>query len=110
MVIEEKNSSEDIDDKIIHNSKDEKSTKNNYDQLSDDMKHSDNWFALSNWAKITNNLTLWERKFAYDIGIQIRHRRPLSDKQVSQAKKIFNEAISLGLKLRPSKPVERKRY
>jgi hypothetical protein len=108
--MEEKNSSDNIDDRITLDSEDGKNKKSNYEQLSDDMKHPDNWFALSNWAKITNNLTVWERKFAYDIGIQIRYRKPLSDKQVFQAKKIFNEAISLGLKLRPTKPVERKRY
>ena len=32
----------------------------------------DGWFALSNWAKQTDNLQPWQRKLAFDIGVRMK--------------------------------------
>lgn len=56
----------------------------------------DAWLALSNWAKQTGNLTGWERRFSYNIGIQLKRGNQLSVKQANVAKRILGEAGELG--------------
>lgn len=57
---------------------------------------SDGWFALSNWAKQTNNLQPWQRKLAYDIGIRINRGRPPSIKQAHHGARILVDARERG--------------
>lgn len=57
---------------------------------------SDGWFALSNWAKQTNNLQPWQRKLAYDIGIRINRGRPPSTKQAHHGTRILADARERG--------------
>ena len=57
---------------------------------------SDTWFALSHWAKETNNLQGWQRGIAYDLGRRSRQGREPSRKQAVQAELILDEAKRLG--------------
>jgi hypothetical protein len=54
------------------------------------------WFALSHWAKETNNLQGWQRGIAYDLGRRARQGREPSRKQAVQAEIILDEATRLG--------------
>jgi uncharacterized protein (DUF433 family) len=56
----------------------------------------DFWLAISNWAKETDNLNPWQRRFAYTIGIQLKRGRDLSAKQALQAAKILAAARQRG--------------
>lgn len=56
----------------------------------------DAFLAISSWAKETENLTPWERRFAYTIGIRLNRDKPLSSKQTPHAERILAEARELG--------------
>ncbi len=54
------------------------------------------WFALSKWAKETNNFQGWQRSILFSVGqLAARNRKP-SYKQSVQALKIYEEAIQKG--------------
>lgn len=57
------------------------------------------WFALSHWAKETDNLQGWQRGIAYDLGRRAKQGREASRKQAIQAEKILGEAARLGFSL-----------
>ena len=57
------------------------------------------WFAISGWAKQTDNLHPWQRKMAYDFGQHTSRGRPLTPKQAAQGIKILDEASRLGFKV-----------
>lgn len=54
------------------------------------------WFALSKWAKETDNFQGWQRSILFSIGQLIARGKKPSYKQAVQATKIYNEAISKG--------------
>lgn len=60
---------------------------------------SETWFALSAWAKETNNLQVWQRSIAYSIGRCVAKDKQPSRKQALQAKRIIEEAEQLGFKI-----------
>lgn len=54
------------------------------------------WFALSKWAKETNNFQGWQRSILFSVGqLAARNRKP-SYKQSVQALKIYEEAVQKG--------------
>lgn len=54
------------------------------------------FFAIANWAKQTDNLTAWDRRFAYSIGTQLGRGKVLSEKQAGHATRILEEASEAG--------------
>jgi len=56
----------------------------------------DAFFAIANWAKETDNLTGWDRKFAFSIGRQLNRGKSLSPKQAVIAERVLDTARSLG--------------
>jgi hypothetical protein len=57
----------------------------------------DAFLAISGWSKETGNLTPWDRRFAYTIGIRLNGDRPLTAKQVPHAERILAAARELGI-------------
>jgi len=56
------------------------------------------WFALSNWAKETNNFEGWQRGVLFSVGQRVgRGLRP-TVKQARQAYKVYEEALRKGFK------------
>lgn len=56
----------------------------------------DAFLAISSWAKETDNLTPWDRRFAYTIGVRLNRDKPLTEKQVPHAERILAAARELG--------------
>jgi hypothetical protein len=56
----------------------------------------DAFLAISNWAKETGNLTPWDRRFAYTIGIRLSRNQLLTPKQAPHAERILAAARDLG--------------
>lgn len=56
----------------------------------------DAFLAISSWAKETNNLTPWERRFSYTIGVRLNREGSLTSKQVPHAERILANAQELG--------------
>jgi hypothetical protein len=56
------------------------------------------WFALSRWAKQTENLQPWERSLAFSLGKVVRQGRTPSRKQAVQGERILEEARRLGFR------------
>jgi hypothetical protein len=56
----------------------------------------DGWFALAHWAKQTESLTTWDRRFAFSMGTQVKRGKDLSVKQLGHAERILKEARRLG--------------
>lgn len=54
------------------------------------------WFALSKWAKETDNFQGWQRSILFSVGQLIARGRKPSYKQAVQASKIYKEAINKG--------------
>ena len=54
------------------------------------------WFALSNWARETDNLAPWERGLAYSLGELASRNKPPSVKQAKHGSRILAAAIALG--------------
>lgn len=63
-----------------------------------DLFNSDSWFGLSKWGKETELLTPWERAFAYRMGQAFAEDWQLTEKQLSNAKKVANKALASGYK------------
>lgn len=53
---------------------------------------ADHWFAIANWAKETDSLTPWQRRFTYDMGLRVSRGTTLSPKQALQARKVIDTA------------------
>jgi hypothetical protein len=56
----------------------------------------DVWLGLSSWARQTSNLSGWDRRFAYTIGIHLKRGRALSARQAPIANRILEEAREFG--------------
>ena len=54
------------------------------------------WFALSKWAKDTNNFQGWQRSIMFSVGQLVARGRKPSYKQAVQALKTYEEAIQKG--------------
>ena len=54
------------------------------------------WFALSRWAKETNNLASWQRGIVFSVGTIVGRGNKPSFKQANQAMKAYNEATKRG--------------
>lgn len=57
---------------------------------------SEHWFALSSWAKETDNLQAWQRGLAFSLGKLASQGRSPSRKQADHGQKILDEATRLG--------------
>lgn len=57
------------------------------------------WFALSKWAKETNNLQSWQRSLAFSIGKVISKGHQIAPKQARLGEKILKEARQLGFNI-----------
>lgn len=56
----------------------------------------DAFLAISSWAKETGNLTPWDRRFAYTIGLRLNREKSLTPKQAPHAERILSAARELG--------------
>lgn len=56
------------------------------------------WFALSKWAKETDNFQGWQRSILFSVGQLVARGRKPSYKQAAQAIKAYNEAIEKGFR------------
>ncbi len=56
----------------------------------------DAFLAISSWAKETENLTPWDSRFAYTIGIRLSRNQPLTQKQIPHAERILAAVRELG--------------
>lgn len=54
------------------------------------------WFALSKWAKETDNFQGWQRSILFSVGQLVARGRKPSYKQAVQASKIYKEATNKG--------------
>ena len=54
------------------------------------------WYALSRWAKETDNFQNWQRSIVFSVGQAIARGRRPSYKQSVQALKVYDEAIKKG--------------
>lgn len=54
------------------------------------------WFAISKWAKDTNNFQGWQRSIMFSVGQLVARKRKPSYKQAVQALKTYEEAIQKG--------------
>lgn len=59
---------------------------------------AEKWFALSRWAKETNNFQTWQRSLLFSIGTLLGRNRTPTYKQANQALKAYREAENLGFK------------
>jgi hypothetical protein len=57
------------------------------------------WFAIANWAKVTENLMPWQRSLSYSLGKLANAQRNPSFKQAKQGKILRDKAIELGFVL-----------
>lgn len=54
------------------------------------------WFALSRWARETNNFQPWQRSLLFQVGTKIGRGQKPSHKQANQAMKAYREALDKG--------------
>lgn len=54
------------------------------------------WFALSRWARETNNFQPWQRSLLFQVGTKIGRGQKPSYKQANQAMKTYREALDKG--------------
>lgn len=54
------------------------------------------WFALSRWAKETNNFHPWQRSLIFKVGTIVGRGQHPSYKQSSQVLKVYKEALNKG--------------
>lgn len=54
------------------------------------------WLGISHWAKVHEHFQGWERGILYTVGRNLRREWRLSTKQVSNANRLFEEAMNLG--------------
>jgi hypothetical protein len=59
---------------------------------------ADDWFAVSAWAKQTDNLAGWQRQIAFSLGKLATQSRPPSIKQATQGLRLLEEAMRLGFR------------
>ena len=57
---------------------------------------SDTWFSIAKWAKLNNQLTPFDRKLTYNIGILFTRKVRLSPKQAKNALRIFKDSKTNG--------------
>ena len=57
------------------------------------------WYALSKWAKETDNFQGWQRSIAFSVGQAVARGKKPSYKQSVQALKIYEEARNKGFKI-----------
>lgn len=53
----------------------------------------DRWFSLAHWGKTTGNLSSFENRFCYSLGIYLSKNGHLTDKQKAFGEKVVNKAI-----------------
>ena len=58
--------------------------------------HASTWFALSRWAKETNNFQPWQRSLLFSVGTIVGRNQKPSYKQANQANKVYEEALNKG--------------
>lgn len=58
--------------------------------------HASIWFALSRWAKETNNFQPWQRSLLFSVGTIVGRNQKPSFKQANQANKVYEEALNKG--------------
>ncbi|WP_019227431.1 AIPR family protein [Sedimentibacter sp. B4] len=56
------------------------------------------WYALSKWAKETNNFQGWQRSIIFSVGQLVARGKKPSYKQSVQALKVYDEAVIKGFK------------
>jgi hypothetical protein len=54
------------------------------------------WFALSAWAKQTNNFNSWQRGLAYSLGMMANKQKSPTTKQAIQASRLLLESVQAG--------------
>jgi len=57
---------------------------------------SSTWFALSRWAKETNNFQPWQRSLVFNVGTIVGRNQKPTVKQSKQAIKVYKEATEKG--------------
>lgn len=62
---------------------------------------ADVWFALSKWAKQTDNLQGWERSLAFSLGRNASQGKPPSRKQANHGARVLEQAEKLGFQVMP---------
>ncbi len=84
------------------------STTNSITSLSEDDKEiinrvisikSNIWFALSRWAKETDNFQPWQRSLLFSVGSIVGRNQDPTIKQATNALKVYNEAIEKGFRI-----------
>lgn len=68
------------------------------DQKIDEVKQvtAETWFALSRWAKETNNFQTWQRSLLFSIGTVVGRGKTPTYKQANQGLKVLKEAKEKG--------------
>lgn len=81
----------------VHNAGINSATENEQ-KLIEDVKAipPSTWFALSRWAKETNNFQPWQRSIIFNVGALLGRTKDPSPKQANQAIKAYLEAINKG--------------
>ena len=54
------------------------------------------WFRMSHWGKVTQHLTAYLNRFAYDIGSRLSRQATFTEKQIKLAQKTWNNALARG--------------
>lgn len=54
------------------------------------------WFRMSHWGKVTQHLTAYLNRFAYDIGSRLSRQATFSEKQIKLAQKTWSNALARG--------------
>jgi hypothetical protein len=57
---------------------------------------SDFWFGAAKWGKETEKLKPGERGFVFRVGVSCKQDNPMSEKQVTWAKKLFKKLNEVG--------------
>ena len=57
---------------------------------------AETWFALAHWAKKNDELTSWDRRFAFSQGVRANLGNPASEKQGKHCERILRAARDLG--------------
>ena len=60
---------------------------------------AETWFALSRWAKETNNFQTWKRSLLFSIGTIVGRGKTPTYKQANQGLKVLKEANEKGFKI-----------
>jgi len=61
------------------------------------------WFAIANWAKVTDNLMPWQRSLSFSLGKLANMNRKPTFKQAKQGKILRDKAVELGFILEEHK-------